>query len=822
MMLFYVLACDTVVPQRPGLDVWEACTTDGIEIPLTYAPTAAATVKEDHLGVVHIYAANDADLFFAAGYEQGRQRLYQIDRARHSTRGTLSEMDGESAVETDLIARTFNFLDLGCRTLHFQAKTRPADIGLGVAFTAGLNRYIADLAAGTAEAPDSYGQAGLTYIPEAFTVVDVVAMGKRINLGYSNQIDYDVLVSISQELVNNFDEVPVWAPSRGQFIVDGALETQSSASRSGPIEPLFPPELELDDELGTRLSALAKAHGAGRASNNWAFNGEHTLSGKPVMANDPHASLMTPSMLIAWHLNSAEAGGNFDVAGFSFPGVPGVHLGHNQHVNWTATTNFADVMDIYDVAIDEDGYADMGGDAVKVRTRDEVIRVKQADGSLLEAIYVVTEIPDFGVLLPEELLPVPANVFAEGGVMIAWAGFEPETQELFEYLDFDRSTNIAEFREAVGLEMVGQQNWLFGDATGIGYQTHGHIPVRTGDPRRIQDASDASVLWTGDHLDDALYPTLDGSQDFIGTGNNAPFAHTLDNNPTNDAFYYGSYFDPGWRADRIHELGNALVARGNVSPSDMIEMQADVRSGIASDLLPLLVEVGSRLATDEALADYRDRADLVDAIAVLAAWDGDMDMDSEAAAVFHTWQALLGRRTLFGDMSVLFDAIAEATPVTVAKLNVLAHTQKHEGLLDGRGDIDMLQALSDALEWVEEQRLALGVPVLTWGHVHTAWFKGTFGVDIEAPFSGDESTVNVADCPAWNGNELNSPCASHEGSLYRAIVGFGDDDVPELYFHHGHGGYGPESDWHEFEYKYLPYRKDEVDEATVRTWEIVP
>ena len=644
MMLFYVLACDTVVPQRPGLDVWEACTTDGIEIPLTYAPTAAATVKEDHLGVVHIYAANDADLFFAAGYEQGRQRLYQIDRARHSTRGTLSEMDGESAVETDLIARTFNFLDLGCRTLHFQAKTRPADIGLGVAFTAGLNRYIADLAAGTAEAPDSYGQAGLTYIPEAFTVVDVVAMGKRINLGYSNQIDYDVLVSISQELVNNFDEVPVWAPSRGQFIVDGALETQSSASRSGPIEPLFPPELELDDELGTRLSALAKAHGAGRASNNWAFNGEHTLSGKPVMANDPHASLMTPSMLIAWHLNSAEAGGNFDVAGFSFPGVPGVHLGHNQHVNWTATTNFADVMDIYDVAIDEDGYADMGGDAVKVRTRDEVIRVKQADGSLLEAIYVVTEIPDFGVLLPEELLPVPANVFAEGGVMIAWAGFEPETQELFEYLDFDRSTNIAEFREAVGLEMVGQQNWLFGDATGIGYQTHGHIPVRTGDPRRIQDASDASVLWTGDHLDDALYPTLDGSQDFIGTGNNAPFAHTLDNNPTNDAFYYGSYFDPGWRADRIHELGNALVARGNVSPSDMIEMQADVRSGIASDLLPLLVEVGSRLATDEALADYRDRADLVDAIAVLAAWDGDMDMDSEAAAVFHTWQALLGRR----------------------------------------------------------------------------------------------------------------------------------------------------------------------------------
>lgn len=821
-MLFLLLACDPPVSQKPSVTApWAPCTTEGLSIPLTYTPTAAATVKEDHLGVVHIYAQSDADLFFAAGYEQGRQRLYQIDRARHSTRGTLAEMDGDSAVETDLIARTFDFTELGCQTLRYQASQRPEDIALGVAFTAGLNRYIDDLAAGTAEAPTSYGQDALSYIPEPFTVVDVVAMGKRITLGYSNQVDYDVLVSISQNLVTNFDDVPVWAPARGQYIVDGAQEEVGIAS-SAPVAPVGGRDLDLPADLGERLTVLAKAHGVGRASNNWVFSGEHTASGKPLMANDPHASLMAPSMVIAWHLNSADAGGAFDVAGFSFPGVPGLHMGHNRHINWAATTNFADIMDIYDVAIDEDGYADIGGEPVAVRTREEIIRVKQADGSLLDEVHTITEVPGHGTILPNELLPIDAKVFAEGQVMVAWAGFETETQELFEYLDFDRAASADEFREAVGIEMIGTMNWVFMDHQEIGYQTHGHIPVRNGDPRRIQDASDPEVLWTGEFLDDSLFPTLDGSQDWIGTANNAPFDHTADNDPTNDAFYYGSYFDPGWRAARIAELADAAVARGNLTPDDMKAMHADVSSGIATDMLPLLFGVAAKIDTDDALASYRGRTDISEAIARLQAWDGSMDQDSEEAAIFHTWQAMLARRTLFGDMSVLFDAIAEATPVTVAKLSVLAHRMGAEALLDGKGESDMLASLSDALEWVEAERVRLGVERLTWGDVHTARFSGTFEEDIEAPFSGDESTVNVADCPAWDGGDLHSPCASHEGSLYRAIVEFGDDDVPEMYFHVGHGGYGAESDWHDFSYEYLPFRAEEVDAATVRSWEITP
>lgn len=139
LALFACVEEDKDPAARVG-EAWAPCTLDDVSIPLTYTPTAASTTHLDSQGVAHIYAETDADLFYAAGYEQGRQRLYQIDRARHATRGTLSEMDGESAFETDLIARTFNLTDLGCRTLKFQAEKRPDDFGLGVAFTAGLNR----------------------------------------------------------------------------------------------------------------------------------------------------------------------------------------------------------------------------------------------------------------------------------------------------------------------------------------------------------------------------------------------------------------------------------------------------------------------------------------------------------------------------------------------------------------------------------------------------------------------------------------------------------------------------------------------------------
>ncbi len=818
MFLLALVACQPDELQRPDVATgvpFVPCTLDDVGIPLTYEQVAPVSFTRDDLGVVHVYAQSDADLFFAAGYEQARQRLYQVDRARHATRGTLSTLDGESALNTDRIARTFNFLELGCRTLNYQAGLRPDDVALGVAFTAGLNAFVTDLAAGNATAPTDFGQDSLDYVPVPFTVLDVVSMGKRINLGYSNQLDYDLLVTVSDKIVSDFDNFPVWTPGRYRFIVDGEAGGEAQASTTSTGGGHLPFDLPAD--FGQKLNELATAHGVGRASNNWAVNGAYTENGKPVMANDPHATMANPSMVIPWHLNSADAGGSFDVAGFSFPGVPGVHMGHNRVVNWAATVNYADAMDVLDVAI-TDGVAMLGGEEHAVYVRSEPIEVLQADGSLTTTEFEVTDIPGVGVVLPQDILPIEKMLLADNEVVCAWAGFDTDTTELFQYLDFNRSQSLANTWDAVGLERVGQQNWVFASAEGIRYRAHGNVPVRAADPRRIISGNDPGAAWTGEYLDEALFPALDGTQAYIASANNAPFDHTADNDPTNDAFYYGSYFDPGYRADRVSNMLDALVARGNVSLADMVEMQADVHSSLADDLVPLLAEVVSRLDTDEALSAYAGRQDLVDAAAALSAWDRQMGVNSEEAAVFHTWQALLAERTLGGDIGVLFEEIASQSPVFLAKANALAHRDQMDALLDGKGSTDMLAALSDAIEWVESVRVARGLDRLTWGDVHTVRFTGPWEADIDWAFGGDESTVNVGDCPAWDDGDLADPCASKASGIYRAVVGFGADDVPEMYFHVSYAGVGADTDWHDGTYHYLNFRRAEVEAAAVETW----
>lgn len=818
MYLLLLAACTGEKLYKPAITEtsFEPCTVDDIAIPLTYTQVAPVEFVQDNVGVVHIYAQNDADLFFAAGYEQGRQRLYQIDRARHATRGTLASLAGSGEVETDQIARTFNFLELGCRTLKYQAELRPDDIGLGVAFTAGLNAFVNDVAGGKAQAPTDFGQDTLSYVPEPFTVVDVTAMGKRINLGYSSQLDFDLLVSISDNLVSDFETFPIWMPGRPSYIVDGEGELASYASSTGSPTPVG--NIDIPGGFAGRLNRLGREVGEGRASNNWAINAAFTSNGKPMMANDPHADVDNPAKVITWHLNSADAGGNFDVAGFSFPGVPGVHMGHNRVINWAATNNFADAMDIFDVNI-VDGYADIGGKQVPVYVRDEVISVRQSDGSFVEESFPVTDIPGFGVILPAVLMPIEKTVFADGEVLVAWAGFDTDTTELFQFLDFDRSTSLDATQAAVALEGVGQQNWVFADALDIRYQTHGNLPLRgDGDPRRISNAATPGAFWEGGYLDDALFPALDGSQDYIYSANNPPFNHVEDNDPTNDAFYYGSYFDPGYRAGRIGDLLAELTARGNVSLDDMISLQADVGSTIAYEMVPLLVAAAAKVETDESLAEFRGRTDLIDAVSRLEAWDGNMSKSSEEGALFHTWQVMLQERNLGGDMGVLFDAIAEASPVFMAKTNTLAYTLAIDALTDGKGDRNMLYSLDDAMAWIEEIRVNKGLDRVTWSDIHTIEIGSHWIDNVVIPYDGDESTINVADCVSWIEGELQEPCASHNGSIYRAVASFGDDNQPELYFSVPYGGVGGTTDWEEHRYEYLNFRKSEVDAAAATRW----
>lgn len=823
LLVSLLLSACTGDPSDEPAPVSEQC--DLGDYPASYSLAAPVEIHRDDRGIPHIYAQSDTDLFWASGHQVATDRLFELDTFARSARGTLAEVRGEEAYSDDLTARTFDFDRYACESIAWVADERPEDLALLIAYVAGANTRIDEVRAGEAPLPWGFGPAELDYLPERLDLADVFAIGQRINLGYSSTIEYDILYTLITRLSSNYSDLPIFDPGPQRFIV-------ASEGTVGSTRPADPPRRPLswtDEEARAFLDGVMAIRAftwPGEGSNNWAVNPAFTDNGRPYVANDPHSSVHAPNTLYMQHLSSVDAGGKFDVAGFSFMGIPGVQLGHNAKLTWAATTNFADQTDIFDVEV-SGGKADLGGTRVPVTEREETIRVKLADGSYEDRTVTVQEIDGYGVLLPEELLPVPAALFANGSVMVSWVGFAP-TNEVFIYLDLNRASTLDEFEAAIDYQRLGMHNWIGATADGIRYHTHGLIPDRGPVETRptanqILDASVASNLWTGAYLSADRLPHLDGSQPFIVSANNDPWGHTADNDPLNDEFYYASFYSPSFRAERISGELDRMIAAGPVTAADMQALQLDTFSTVADAMIPLLEAAAARIDTDDALERFRGREDILAAVDRLSGWDRRADRGSADAALFRAWQGYVSKRTLSADMSLLFTPVEEASPVTVAKVNLLVHQQAIDSVLDGRGDYDLLAALEDALTWVAARAASAGLAELTWDDMHAVTVHPTWGENTYLPVDGDESSPNVSPCTFWGeGSEPLERCVGDEGPIFRTVTGFGEDGVPETVFN---AAYGPDGDtelWRDGVYDALPFRRADVDARVVESKTIEP
>src|SRR5262249_3230499 len=143
-------------------------------------------------------------------------------------------------------------------------------------------------------------------------------------------------------------------------------------------------------------------------------------------------------------------------------------------VGWTATTNFADVLDLWDVQVDSAfTKARIGDQLLPVTKRIEIIHVKNEPDVKIE----IHTLPGYGVFLPEEVLPVPRAFIEDGQLLVNWTGFRP-TRELAGYLAMDRARDLDAYEAAVRLLDVGALNFLAADASGIDYPVHAAVPDR--------------------------------------------------------------------------------------------------------------------------------------------------------------------------------------------------------------------------------------------------------------------------------------------------------------------------------------------------------
>ena len=651
LLLVAGLAVGAVVVRRPL-----PLTSGSLELP---GLEAEVQVLRDEHGIPQIYADTVDDLMRAQGYVHAQERFFEMDVRRHATAGRLAEIFGEAAVESDVLVRTMGWRRVAEQEL---ALLEPETRAALQAYAAGVNAYLAERAPSQIALEYTLlGLAGSDYRPADWVPADSLAwlkaMAWDLRGNMDDELDRARLATAVADSELGSGSVPGNAvtslypdypfdehrPIVNQgVVVDGVFE--QDATEGGTRVPERPPwgprAQRLLADVGERVDRMPAflGHGDGLGSNSWVVDGDHSTTGAPLLANDPHLGVSLPGVWtqVGLHCRTVDAECPFDVAGFSFSGVPGVVIGHNADIAWGLTNLGPDVTDLYVERIRGDRWL-RDGRLVPLRTRQETIEVAGGDdlqitvrstahGPVLsdadEALDgVLDDVAEQAPLDGGRPLPLAAD--EEYAVSLAWTALTPGTTA-DAILGLARAEDWDDFRAAAADFAVPAQNLVYADREGhIGYQAPGQVPIRkSGNDGTTPSAGwRSSNDWTGEYVPFVGLPSvLDPEEGFVATANQAvvgddyPYALTGD-------------WDQGYRSQRIRER---LVAQGELSMDDMLDLQLDAHSAIAEVLTPYL------MAIDLGGGYYADGQRL------LAGWDLQQDADSGAAAYFNVvWSMLL-------------------------------------------------------------------------------------------------------------------------------------------------------------------------------------
>ncbi|HWE60745.1 MAG TPA: penicillin acylase family protein [Chloroflexota bacterium] len=710
---------------------------------------APVIIDRDAWGIPHIAASYAEDLFFASGFVHAQDRFWQMEMTRRVGSGRLSELFGAFTIEADRLMRHFGLR----RVAEEEARQCAGECRtLLEAYCRGVNHY---LTAFPKRAPLEFALVRLLpppmlrWQPEPYTIADVLTLSKVMAFGLS---------------VN-------W----GSELVRAALLERLGAERASQLEPLYAAEFphvmpgtSLPEEYLQRLSSAfaelqpflaAAGAGGGGFSNNWVVDGSRTASGKPLLANDPHLQLQIPSIWYEMELNGA----GFDVAGATFPGAPGIVIGHNRRLAWGVTNGIYDVQDLVIEQINPANprqyrFRDEWRDGTLVR---EEIKVRGRGESVVDEVLITHHGPVISAALPGE----------ERALALRWTALEPGM--LFRsVLDLDRAGNWEEFVAALRSWDVPAQNFVYADVDGnIGYYTPGKAPIRARGLGALPVPGwTGEYEWTGYVPFEELPHAYNPPSHQVVTANNKLVG---DDYP----YFLGNEWLPGYRAQRISEL---LGDRTGLTVEDFQAMQRDVLS------LPGLA--AARVLRTLQGADEQEGA----ALARAAEWDGNLSAESLGGCICLVFQFQLLRATfgpILGDLTESYlgtgSSIVSPTNGFYSRPIPLLYR-----LLDERDDSwftrmgapgttwdgVLREALSKSIAMLRE-RLGPDMSAWRWGRLNALRFDHVLGVrpPLDRVFSrgpvelgGDDNTVAAAALP------LNNPFKmAGWASSYRQIVDLG-------------------------------------------------
>jgi penicillin amidase len=653
--------------------------------------SAKAVVQYDTYGVPHIKASSDADLYFAQGYTTARDRLWQMEYSRRLAAGRLAEIFDRSFVKRDFAIRRIGLYRAAVATynsLSSEMKT------LLTAYAAGVNYYVTTH---KDNLPREFKDLALA--PEPWRPADSLAIPLTMFWGLSGSMEEEL------RLAQLVDEL---GAEKALELVSGEPADPETHIQWQQASAIIPEGIGRDGfEILANLKELFPGGSATRliGSNNWVIDGALSASGAPILSNDPHLRLLNPPIWYEIHL----MGPGINVIGSTFPGVPGVIIGHNERMAWGVTNVGYDVCDLYVEKLSESDPSKYIYKGEQKSFQEVVETIKYRDGGSMKEVKRTIQYSVHGPVVEKQ---------ADSAISMRWTGHEPSTETRFIYL-LNRAANLSEFRTALSYYRLAAQNFIYADIDGnIFYQPTGKVPIRNGTPYLPLDGSSGEHEWESYIPYDELPRVLNPPEHFIATANARPVDATY-------PYYIGYFFDIGYRVSRIKEL---LKAEDILTFEGVRAIQADSYALAAERLKAMLI------------ADVEREKSLMSGRALKAAkmveqWDNYSTTESVESSIFHKWLERIAWNILKDDLREDSFRYWASNPDIVIVL--LLRTEKANGLKydwfddartsrrEERRHI-IARSLNEALS---ELGLMFGYEMdnWKWGKIHTSTLRHALG-----------------------------------------------------------------------------------------------
>lgn len=683
-------------------------------------------VIRDDKGIPKIIAQNESDLYRAQGFIHAQDRLFQMDLARRQASGRLSEVVGKAAIENDKKFLIFSLRRAAEKSYEIYSEEAKKVLQN---YADGVNAYI-EYAKSKNKLPYEFTLLG--YQPEQWTPIDSLTIGKYMAYDLGGHWSYQAFNNwtLNHLGVEKFKELNSIAVQEDKDIEEIIKVNQNQSA--------------LIDEK----TALYETPHIDNGSNNWVVSGNKTESGKPLLADDPHLSLSTPSI---WYQMSLQAP-SVHVSGVIFAGIPGIILGNNEDIAWGVTNYGPDVQDLYIEKQNPQNknQFEYDGEYYDAEVVKYDLKVKGQESIPYEIIYTKNG-PVISDILKVENKALTGNTLFS----MRWTANEP-TKELEAILTLNKAKDWDSFEKGLEEFKAPAQNFVFADNKGnIAFKSNGSIPIRKkGNGVLPVPGYLSEYSWSGYIPFNELPEINNPESGFIATAN-------TNTTPEYDRFVSNVWSQP-YRKARIDEV---LNSKNKLTYQDMQSLQMDIKNLYAEEFLDKMIENTDKNEIKKEVFD------------ILSNWNRNDDKDLAAPLIFHNWMIKLREVTFRDEMDKNVYKFMPHKEHYSDELLRKVLLRGEDSLIYRNGIKHTLTtSLSETIDDLTKKH-GSDVSKWKWGNGHKLSFKhslttavpilGVFLNPKEIPISGSRITVQAA--------SHNEQGLVNHGASWRYVYDFKDD-----------------------------------------------